>query len=188
MPKRHVLQAMVVGAAALSATACGGGGATTAETTPAFEERTFALKVTPAELCVDLLRAELSDLTVVERVRSGSGETVEPPKMRGTLKLKNTAVDRTVRLVGGAIEFLGEDGRVIALAPGRGDGKLTFYGYMGDRLDPGQDTRQSVEVPFPAAVLDDTAISDVRLSLTFVPMPYRTEATTVSVTLAATSQ
>jgi hypothetical protein len=179
---------VILGTVTMSGAGCTGGSGTAADTAPAVEERTFALKLTPTPLRVAFLTAELTDLSVVEGVRQGSGEVVEAPKLRGMLKVKNTSKDRTARLVGGTIEYLGAEGHPIALAPGRGDTAFTFYTYSGDRVDPGKDTSQTINVPFPAAAINGEKLAEVRLTLTYIPTPYRTEAATVSASLVAQGQ
>lgn len=181
---QHALLA-VLGVLAVTGAGCSGGTGTAADTTPRVEERTFALDLTPTPLRLDFLTAELTELSVVERVQQGSGDIVDAPKLRGTLKVKNTSTDRTARLVGGAVEYLDGDGDAIALAPGRGDATFAFYSYSGERVDPGKDTTQTVDVPFPVAALNGDGLAEMRLRLTYIPTPYRTDAATAAASLVA---
>ena len=174
----------LVSAFVVAAGGCTGGGGGTAESTPEITERTFALKLQTTPVEVGFLAAELSNLTVVERVREGSGEVVDPPELRGTLKVKNVSEDRTARLIGGRLRYLGRDGRAITLAEGRNAPTFTFYSY-GDRVDPGKETSLTLDVPFPAAAMKDAALDDMQLELSYVPTPFVTEAATMPATLVA---
>lgn len=183
MEKRRIVLLVTAGAVANGIAGCSGRNEPVAET-PSAEVRTFALKRAPTPLRVDFLTAELTGSTVIESVAPGSGEVIEPPRLRGTLRLKNTSTDRTARLVGGAIEYLGPDGDPIPLASGRAETGFTFHSYSGERVDPGKDTSQTIDIPFPAAALDGTGLSEMRLRLTYIPTPYRTDVATTSASVA----
>lgn len=172
-------------AAGLTAVAAGcTGGDGTAESTPTVTERTFALKIEPTPMRVGFLTAELSNVSVVERVDTGSGQVVDPPKLRGTLKIANTSEAQTARLVVGTLRYLDKQGQPIALAAGREAPSFTFYSY-GDRVDPGKDTSLSLDVAFPAAATNGTPLDDLRIELTYIPAPLVTQAATVSAALVA---
>lgn len=173
----------IITAVAVAAGGCTGSNGT-ADNAPKITERTFAVDVGETPVRVGFLSALLTNVSVMERVQEGSGEVVDPPKLRGTLKIKNTSEDRTARLVGGRLRYLGPDGKAIALAAGREAPTFTFYSY-GDRIDPGKETSLSLDVPFPAAAVKDTALGDMQLELTYVPTPFVTEAATIPTTLAA---
>ncbi|MBI1735498.1 MAG: hypothetical protein HYR51_10020 [Candidatus Rokubacteria bacterium] len=180
LKQRLAVLVIVAGLAAIAAGCTGGDG--TADGASAVKERSFVVKLAPTPLRVGFLTAELSNVSVVERVREGSGEVVEPAQLRGTLKVKNMSEDQTARLVGGTLRYLGADGRTIALAAGREAPTFTFYSY-GDRVDPGKETSLGLDVPFPAAAMNGAGLDDLRLELSYIPTPYRTEAATVAATL-----
>lgn len=184
MMKRWRSLMVILGAITVTGVGCTRGDGTAADTAPEVEERTFAVKLEPTPLRVGFLTAELADLRVVERVREGSGEVVDPPKLHGQLKLKNTSADRSARLVGGTVEYIGADGNEITPASGRGDTTFSFYSYS-ERIDPGKDMSQGIEVPFPAAAVNGAGLSELRLELTYVPTPFRTGAATASASLVA---
>lgn len=150
---------------------------------PSVETKTFALTPATASVKVSFLTGELKDLRVVEGVEQGTGTVVEPPKLRATLKLKNSAPDQTVRLLSARIEYGDMEGQPIPLAEGRRDTGFKFYGYQ-DRLDPGMETSQDIDVPFPAAALKDKTLRDIRLEVSYIPTPYREDTATVRVSLA----
>jgi hypothetical protein len=116
-------------------------------------------------------------------VERETGKIVTGPQLRGTLRLKNAAEDRAVRLVTGTVTVLDRQGQPIRVAEGRGDTEFRFYSYQTDRLDPGAETTQSIDVPFPAAALGDASLGDLRLELTYVTLPYHEESVRVPVAL-----
>lgn len=186
MLKRRVVFLGVAGVVALGGAGCTRGGETTAKAVAEIEERTYAVQLAPTALRIDFLAAELTGLQVVERVRRGSGEVVDKPMLRGTLRVKNTSDDRAVRIVSGALEYLGADGRPIALPADRGGSTFTFYAYSGgDRIDPGKELSQSIDVAFPSAAVNGASLAEVRLGLTYLPTPYRRETATVPASLVA---
>jgi hypothetical protein len=152
---------------------------------PRIEEKTVRLRPATIPVAVGILSGQLSNLSVTERVNAETGEVVYAPQLRGTLTLKNGSPDQAVRLLGGHVEYLTEAGAPIALAPDRSEAGFSFYSYSSERLDPGKEISHSVDVPFPAVALDGTALSDIRLRITYLPAPYRQESVEVPVTVAA---
>jgi hypothetical protein len=150
---------------------------------PEIVEQTFALKPSSSGLQIAFLTGQLEDLKVVKRVEKETERVVEQPRLRGVLKLKNTSTDRAARLLGGRIEYADRVGKPIPLAEGRGDATISFYTYGGERLDPGMETAQNVEVPFPAAALQSRSLADLRVEVTFIPAPYREETGSMKISL-----
>lgn len=183
--KRQLAVLAITGGIAVIAAGCSDRAGTAADAASAVEARTFSVKLAPTSMRLDFLTAELSELNVVERVDNDSGEIVAPATLRGMLKVKNTSSDQTARLVGGSIEYIGASGDRIAVAPGRGGTGFTFYSYSGERVDPGKDTSQTIDVPFPASALNGAGLAEVRLRLTYIPTPYRTDAATAAASLTA---
>lgn len=153
---------------------------------PRIEDTTFALKAADVPVQIGPLSGSLSNLVVTQRVNLDTGEMVSAPQLRGTLALKNVSEDQTVRIVSGQVVYLDDSGGRIAIAEGRGDTGFKPYAYGGDRLDPGMEMSQSIDVPFPAAALKKTPLADIRLGVSFIPMPYRQEDVVVPVTVGAT--
>jgi len=151
---------------------------------PSVEEKTFPLAPATARLNGSFLTGELKDLKVVERVEEGTGKVVDAPKLRATLKLKNSSRDQTARLLGGRIEYADGVGTPIALVEGRGDTSFKFYAYTTERLDPGMEISQDIDVPFPAAALENRKLRELRVKLSYIPTPYREETLAVPVSLA----
>jgi len=150
---------------------------------PQVEEKTFALTPATARVKATFLTGELQDMKVTERVEKGSGKMVDPPKLWATLKLKNTSENQAARLIVGKIEYADAEGKAIPLAEGRGDTSFKFYSYQTERLDPGMETTQSIEVPFPAAALKEKKLRDIRLELTYIPTPYKEETVNIQVSV-----
>jgi hypothetical protein len=180
MTRRKPCAAVLVWAAAALA---GCSGQPSADT-PRIEEKTFSLNPATIPVRVGILDGQLSELSVVQRVNVETGEVIYAPQMRGTLKLKNDSSDESVRLLDGEIEYLDAAGGRIALANTRSDTSFQFYSYSSDRLDPGAEVSHSVDVPFPAAALKDKTLKEIRLSVTYLPAPYREESVKVPVTVA----
>ena len=152
-------------------------------TVPQVEDKSFPVTPGTATVKAAFLTGELQDLRVTERVEKGSGKVVDPPKLRATLKLKNSSENQAARLIAGKIEYADAQGKLIPLAEGRGDTSFKFYSYGPDRLDPGLETSQSIEVPFPAAPLKDKTLRDIRLELSYIPTPYKEETVHIQVSL-----
>lgn len=155
-----------------------------ATSTSRIEEKVFRLDPAKFAVRVGFLTGQLTDLRVVQRVNEATGEVVDAPKLRATLKLKNASADQAARLLGGDVEYLNPSGQLIKLAEGRTDTSFKFYSMGSDRLDPGMETSHEIDVPFPAAGLNGKTLADVRLSMTYLPLPYREDSVTLPVALA----
>lgn len=181
MNARSSLAAVFLGVAA----ALAGCSSQPSADTPRMEEKTFSLVPAAIPVQVGVLTGQLTDLSIVQRVNAETREVVYAPQLRGTLKLKNTSSDEAVGLVGGRIDFLDASDARLTMPPDRGDTTFRFHSYSGDRLDPGGEATHSVDVPFPAAGLNGKALKEIRLSITYLPAPYRQESVEVPVTVAA---
>ena len=148
------------------------------------EDKTYV--VTPATVTVKagLVVGTLTEMKVTERVENGSGRIVTPAKLTGSLKLKNTSATESVRLVGGKIFYLDGQGQRMPLEDSRTAPILKLDGYGTERLDPGQEATQAVDVEFPAAALKAKSLKEIRLELTYIQSPYKAEAATFAVTIA----
>ena len=80
-------------------------------TAAVIEDKTYT--VTPASVKVKagIVTGEVTEMKVTERVEKGSGRVVSPAKLTGTLKLKNSSVNQTVRLVAGKIQYIDAQGQ-----------------------------------------------------------------------------
>jgi hypothetical protein len=152
-------------------------------TAPGAEDKTYT--VTPASVTVKagIITGEVTEMKVTERVEKGSDRVVSPAKLTGTLKLKNTSANQTVRLVAGKIQYLGAQGQPIKLEEARTEPSLKFSTYGNERLDPGQEATQSVDVEFPAEALKAEKLKEIRLDLVYIPSPYQEETVNFTVSI-----
>ena len=152
---------------------------------PEIEDKVFAVTPASVQLKTGILTGELTELKVTERVEKGSGRIDSPPKLTGTLKLKNSSSDQSVRFVGGKIQYVGAEGKTFKLEEARNNVTIKFDSYNSgsERLDPGQEATKSVEVDFPAEALDARKLQDIRLELTYLPSAYRDETVNLPVTI-----
>jgi len=147
------------------------------------EDKTYA--VTPASVTVKagILTGDLRDMKVTERVEKGSDRVVSPAKLTATLKLKNTSANQSVRLVGGKILYIDAQGRPIKLEESRTEPVVKLSAYNTERLDPGQDASQSVDVEFPAEALKAKKLKEIRLELAYIPSPYQEQTVNLTVSI-----
>jgi uncharacterized membrane protein YeaQ/YmgE (transglycosylase-associated protein family) len=140
-----------------------------------IEDKTYA--VTPAAMKVKagIVTGEVTDMKVTERVEKGSGRVVSPAKLTANLVLKNSSGNQTVRLVAGKIQYIDAGGQPIKLEDMRTEPTLRFATYGTDRLDPGQEATQSLDVDFPAEALKAKRLKEIRLELAYIPSPYHEE-------------
>jgi len=147
--------------------------------------------VTPDKLKVKvgIVTGEMTELKVMERVEEGSGRIAAPAKLTGKLVLKNVSTDQTVRLINGKISYIDVAGKPIKLEDNRTEPLLKLSSSYGtaDRLDPGQDTTQNIDVEFPAEALKLKRLKDIRLGLSYIPTPYREENLNFPVSIGATA-
>jgi hypothetical protein len=142
--------------------------------------------VTPASVKVKagIVTGEITEMKVTERVEKGSGRVDSPAKLSGSLKLKNTSVDQTVRLIGGKIQYIDVRGQPIKLEESRTEPAIRFASYgSAERLDPGQDATQLLDVDFPAEALKAKELKEIRLELVYLPSPYKEEAVNFTVSI-----
>ena len=129
--------------------------------------------------------AVIEDKTyTVTPTSKGSGRVVSPAKLTATLKLKNSSKDQAVRLITGKIHYIDVQGQPIRLVEGRTEPLIKFATYgSSERLDPGQDATQSVDVDFPAEALKAKKLKEIRLELAYIPSPYKEETVNLTVVI-----
>lgn len=171
---------IVGGAMAVMIAGCSQGPSGTAAV---IEDKTYT--VTPASVNVKagIVTGEVTEMKVTERVEKGSGRVVSPAKLTGTLKLKNTSANETVRLIAGKIQYIDAQGQPIKIEGTRTEPTLKFATYGSERLDPGQDATQSLDVEFPAEALKAKKLKEIRLELAYIPSPYREETVNFTVSI-----
>src|SRR5256886_6657709 len=144
-------------------------------TAAVIDDKTYT--VTPAAMKVKagIVTGDITEMKVTERVEQGSGRVVSAAKLTARLVLKNSSANQTVRLVAGTIQYIDVQGRPIKLEDARTEPTLKFSTYGSDRLDPGQETSQSLDVDFPAEALKAKKLKEIRLELAYIPSPYHEE-------------
>lgn len=146
-----------------------------AATAAVVEEKTYT--VTPAAMKVKagIVTGEVTNMKVTEQVEQGSGRVVSAARLTALITLKNSSENQTVRLVAGTIKYVDAAGQPIKLEDARTEPTLKFATYGSDRLDPGQEAIQSLDVDFPAEALKAQKLKEIRLDLAYIPSPYREE-------------
>jgi uncharacterized membrane protein YeaQ/YmgE (transglycosylase-associated protein family) len=149
------------------------------------EDKTYA--VTPAAMKVKagIVTGEVTDMKVTERVEQGSGRVVAPAKLTANLLLKNSSANQTVRLVTGKIQYIDASGQPIKLEDMRTEPTLKFATYGSDRLDPGQEAIQTLDVDFPAEALKAKKLKEIRLELAYIPSPFHEETVNFVVSIGS---
>lgn len=154
-----------------------------AATAAVLEDKAYP--VTPAAMKVKagILTGEVTEMKVTERVEQGSGRAVSSPKFTARMTLKNTSTDQTIRLVAGKIRYIDARGATIELAPSQTEPALRFATGGNDRLDPGQEVTESVDVDFPIEALKATTLKEIRFDLAYIPSSFRQESAHVPVSI-----
>jgi hypothetical protein len=154
-----------------------------AATAAAVEDKTYT--VTPAAMKVKagIVTGEVTEMKVTERVEQGSGRVVSAAKLTARVMLKNSSANETVRLVTGTIKYIDVQGQPIKLEETRTEPVLKFATYGSERLDPGQEATQSLDVDFPAEALKAKKLKEIRLELAYLPSPYHEETVKFNVTI-----
>ena len=154
-----------------------------AATAAVIEDKTYT--VTPASMKVKagIITGEVTDLKVTERVEKGSDRVVSAATLSGMLRLKNTSTNQTVRLVAGKIQYIDAQGQPIDLEMARTQPAVKFAASGSERLDPGQEATQSLDVDFPAEALKAKRLKEIRLELAYIPSPYTEETVNFTVSI-----
>lgn len=155
-----------------------------AATAAVVEDKTYTVTPATMKLRAGIVTGEVTDLKVTERVEKGSDRVVTAAKLTATLRLKNTSADQTVRLVAGKILYIDAHGQPIALEAARTEPTLKFSN-SGERLDPGQEATESLDVEFPAEALKAKTLKEIRLEFAYIPSPYRQETVNFAVSIGA---
>jgi hypothetical protein len=149
----------------------------------AVEDKTYT--VTPAAMKVKagIVTGDVTELKITERVEKGSGRVISPAKLTAKVVLKNSSSNQTVRLVSGKILYIDARGRPIKLEETRTEPALKFQTYGSERLDPGQEATQTLDVDFPAEALKAQKLKEIRLELAYIPSAYREETVNFTVSI-----
>src|SRR5439155_5948750 len=98
---------------------------------------------------------------------------------------KNTSANQKVPLIEDKLLYIDAQGQPIKLEDARTEPTLKFASYGSERLDPGQEAIQTVDVEFPAEALKAKTLKEIRLELAYIPSPYREEKVNFAVSIGA---
>lgn len=148
-----------------------------------IEEQTYVVTPSSVRVRIGIVAGEITDMRVTERIEKSSGRVVSPPKLTGTLRLANTSETHSARLVAAKIQYLDDQWRPILLGDSRTDASFKFTACGSERLDPGQEAVQPVDVAFPAEALEARKLMGLRVEIAYVPSPYRVEGISFAVSI-----
>ena len=153
--------------------------------TAVIEDKVYTVTPDQVKVKAGIMTGEMTEMKVTERVEKGSGRIDTPAKLTGQLKLTNSSTDQTVRLVGGKILYIDDQGQVIKIEDARTEPVLKFPAAYNtsDRLDPGQEATQAVEVDFPAAALQGKKLKEIRIELAYIPSSYKMQTANFAVSI-----
>lgn len=144
---------------------------------PVISDKVYAVTPDSVKVTAGIVTGELTEMKVTERVEEGTGRVVWPAKLTGKLALKNISADQSVRLIGGKILYIDAQGQPIKLKENRTEPTISVGSSYGsaERLDPGKDTTQAVDVDFPVEALKAKKLKEIRLALSYIPSPFKEE-------------
>jgi uncharacterized membrane protein YeaQ/YmgE (transglycosylase-associated protein family) len=155
-----------------------------AATAAVIDDKTYTVTPDAMKVKAGVVIGEVTEMKVTERIEQGSGRITSPAKFTARLVLKNSSTNQTVRLVGGKIQYIDAHGQPIKLEDARAEPTLKFS--SSERLDPGEETTQSVDVEFPVEALKTKTLGQIRLELAYVPSPYKEETLNFAVSIGET--
>jgi uncharacterized membrane protein YeaQ/YmgE (transglycosylase-associated protein family) len=153
-----------------------------AATAAVIEDKSYT--VTPPSLRVKagIVAGQVVDMKIMERVEKGSDRVVTRAKLTAILRLKNTSTNQTVHLITGKLQYVDSKGQPIKLEAAR-EPTVKFASSNSDRLDPGQETTEAMDVDVPAEALTAGTLKEIRLELAYITSPYREETVRFPVTI-----
>ena len=156
-----------------------------AGTSVVIEDKVYAVTPDTVNVKAGIMTGQVTEMKVTERIEKGSGNVVSPAKLSGKLLLKNSSGDQTVRLIAGKLQFIDAQGQPIKIEEKRVEPTFKFSSYgMAERLDPGQEATQVVDVDFPAEALKAKKLKTIRLELVYLPSSYREETVNMAVSIS----
>ena len=152
-----------------------------------IDDKVYPVTPDKVKVTAGIVNGEVTELKVMERVEQGSGRVDAAAKLSGKLKLTNGSADQTVRLLGGKIIYIDDQGQVMKMEEARTEPTIKFANMSNsvDRLDPGQDLTQAIDVDFPAAALKTSKLKEIRIELAYIPSAYKLQTANFSVSIGA---
>lgn len=154
-----------------------------AKTAAPIEDKVYT--VTPDAIVVKagIVQGAVTEMKVMERVEQGTGRVDTAAKLSAKLKVSNSSTDQSVRMLGGKILYIDDQGQPIKLDATRTEPTLRFAG-ASEQLNPRQDASLSIDVDFPAEALKAKKLSEIRLELSYLPMAYKVETAKIPVAIS----
>jgi len=137
-------------------------------------DKVYAMAPDAAKVAVGIVSGEITGMKVTERVEEVSGKVSAPAKLSGKLVIKNTSADQSVSMLEAKIIFVDAQGKPLAMEDNRAEPAVKMDSSYGakNRLDPGQDMTQTLDVEFPVAALKPGVLKEVRIALVYAPAAY----------------
>lgn len=150
-------------------------------------DKVYALAPDSAKVAAGIVSGEITSMKVTERVEEVSGRVSAPAKLSGRLLIRNTSADQSVSMLEAKIMFIDAQGKPLAMEDGRGEPVVKMDASYGarNRLDPGQDMTQVLDVEFPVAALKPGVLKEVRVALVYAPAAYSKASLNFPVALGA---
>jgi uncharacterized cupin superfamily protein len=151
----------------------------------AIDDKVYTVTPDKVKVTAGIVNGEVTELKVMERVEQGSGRVDTAAKLTGKLKLTNGSADQTVRLLSGRIIYIDDQGQVIKMEEARTEPAIKFANMSNsvDRLDPGQDMTQAIDVDFPAGALKASKLKEMRIELAYIPSAYKVQTANFGVSI-----
>ncbi len=152
-----------------------------------IDDKIYSVTPDKVKVAAGIINGEVTEMKVMERVEQGTGRVDAAAKLSGKLKLTNGSADQTVRLLGGRIIYIDDQGQVMKLEEARTEPAIKFANMSNsvDRLDPGQDTTQTIDVDFPAGALKASKLKEIRIELAYIPSAYKLQTANFGVSIGA---
>jgi uncharacterized membrane protein YeaQ/YmgE (transglycosylase-associated protein family) len=156
-----------------------------AATAAVVEDKSYTVTPPSVPVKAGIVTGEVVDMKITERIEKGSDRVVAPAKLTGILRLKNISANQTVRLLGAKIGYVDAQGQPIKLEDMRTEPTVRFTASSTERVDPGQEITEAIDVDFPAEALTAARLREIRLDLAYVTSPYRAETVRLPVSIGA---
>lgn len=171
--------------AAAITTAIAGCTPPTTEKAAAIEDKLYVMAPDQFDITAGILKGKVTGITILERVEQGSGRVDTAARLKGKLALMNSSTDQSVRLINGRFIFIDDLGLPIKLEESRTDPTIAFSGSYNspDRLDPGKEVTQDIDVNFPADALKGKKLTEIRLEIEYMPASYRKDTAKFNVSI-----
>jgi len=150
-------------------------------------DKVYSVAPDAAKVAVGIVSGEITGMKVTERVEEVSGKVSAPAKLSGKLVIKNTSADQSVSMLEAKIIFVDSLGKPLVMEDNRAEPVVKMDSSYGakNRLDPGQEMTQTLDVEFPAAALKAGVLKEVRIALVYAPAAYNKASLNFPVALSS---